>query len=213
MATRAHGTPRKAAPRAGGFRGVLLQQLDRARLSPEAQEALLAAVHAATAPAAEPAVMAQATASDAVEALELDRWLPEEPASPAVLEFKALQARFTVRRKLLGNSIGSREVIALLGVRNRQTVLDRLRSGTLLGVRDQGQWRFPLWQFDPDGPDGVVEGLPDVLAVMKVSDLAKVRWLQRPHPVFAGATPLELLQRGQRQEVLQEAAAVGCGQD
>jgi hypothetical protein len=60
----------------------------------------------------------------------------------------------------------------------------------LLGVRDQGQWRFPLWQFDPDGHDGVVDGLPAVLAVLAVSDLAKVRWLQQPlKPIIKTLTP------------------------
>ena len=211
MATRAPGSTRRAAHRVGGFKSVLLQQLDRAKLSSEAQEALLAAVNAA-APAG-PTAKAAAPAIGDVEGPDLARWLPQAPASAAKLEFEALQARFSLRRQLLSGSIGSSEVVALLGVRNRQTVLDRLRSGTLLGVRDQGQWRFPLWQFDPDGPDGVVDGLPAVLAVLAVSDLAKVRWLQQPRPVFAGATALQLLQRGGQQQVLQEAAAVGCGQD
>lgn len=193
MATRAPGSTRKAAHRVGGFKSVLLQQLDRAKLSSEAQEALLAAVNAA-APAG-PTAEATAPAIGDVEGPDLARWLPPAPASAAKLEFEALQARFCLRRQLLGGSIGSSEVVALLG------------------VRDQGQWRFPLWQFDPDGPDGVVDGLPAVLAVLAVSDLAKVRWLQQPQPVFAGATALQLLQRGERQQALLEAAAVGCGQD
>ena len=193
MATRAPGSTRKAAHRVGGFKCVLLQQLDRPKLSSEAQEALLAAVNAA-APAG-PTAEATAPAIGDVEGPDLARWLPPAPASAAKLEFEALQARFCLRRQLLGGSIGSSEVVALLG------------------VRDQGQWRFPLWQFDPDGPDGVVDGLPAVLAVLAVSDLAKVRWLQQPQPVFAGATALQLLQRGEQQQVLQEAAAVGCGQD
>ncbi len=31
----------------------------------------------------------------------------------------------------------------LLAAGSRQTVHDRLRAGTLLGILDQGKWRFP----------------------------------------------------------------------
>ena len=53
----------------------------------------------------------------------------------------------------------------------------RLKAGTLLGILDQGKWCFPLWQFDAEGPNGVI------------ISLAKARWLQKPHPVFGGSTP------------------------
>ena len=140
-------------------------------------------------------------------------WLGEAPSNPAELEFQALQARFSLRRQLLSQCIGSTEVVSLLGLRNRQTPLDRIKAGTLLAIRDQGQWRFPLWQFDPDGPDGVVAGLSDVLAALPVADLIKARWLQRPQPLLDGQTPLQLLREGQRDRVLAEARAVGRGQD
>ncbi|MGK7950454.1 MAG: hypothetical protein AB4368_17130 [Xenococcaceae cyanobacterium] len=42
-------------------------------------------------------------------------------------------------------------------------------------MRDNGQWQYSLWQVDPEGGDGVVEGLPSVLKVLQVSNLAKVR--------------------------------------
>jgi len=95
-----------------------------------------------------------------------------------------------MRRELLAPCIGTSEVVSLLGLRNRQTPLDRIKARTLLAIRDQGQWRFPLWQFDPDGPDGVVAGLPDVLAELPVADLIKARWLQRPQPLLDGHTSL-----------------------
>jgi len=120
----------------------------------------------------------------------LTSWLGEAPPNPAELEFQALQARFAMRRELLAPCIGTSEVVSLLGLRNRQTPLDRIKARTLLAIRDQGQWRFPLWQFDPDGPDGVVAGLPDVLAELPVADLIKARWLQRPQPLLDGHTSL-----------------------
>ena len=103
-------------------------------------------------------------------------------------------------------------MVSLLGLRNRQTPLDRIRAGTLLAIRDQGKRRYPLWQFDPDGPDGIVAGLPDVLAALPVADLIKARWLQRPQPLLEGDTPLQLLRQGQLDRVLVEARAVGCAQ-
>ena len=66
---------------------------------------------------------------------------------------------------------------------------DRLKADTLLGILDQGKWRFPLWQFAPDGPNGVIGGLAQVLQALQMSNLAKARWLQRPHPVFGGLPP------------------------
>jgi hypothetical protein len=63
----------------------------------------------------------------------------------------------------------------LLAAGSRQTVHDRLKVGTLLGVLDQGKWRFPLWQFDVDGPNGVIDGLAQVLQALQVTNLAKAR--------------------------------------
>ena len=83
----------------------------------------------------------------------------------------------------------------LLATGSRQTVHDRLKAGTLLGILDQGKWRFPLWQFDAEGPNGVIDGLAQVLKALQVSNLAKARWLQKPHPVFGGSTPVDLLRQ------------------
>lgn len=144
---------------------------------------------------------------------ELSAWLVQAPDNPSLLEFQSLQDRFALRRSLLAQTIGTAEVAQLLGARSRQTAHDRIKSGTLLAVRDQGHWRFPLWQFDPDGPDGVIDHLPEVGKALQVTDLAKLRWLQRPQPVFSGATPIEWLRQGHVEEVLTEARQVGGGQD
>ena len=198
----------RQTPRHGGsataFDVQLRQQVSRARLNQQAQQALLRAVQVAGDAASSP----QPEEDPVVAA-----WLGEAPSNPAELEFQALQARFAMRRELLRQCIGTTEVVSLLGLRNRQTPLDRIRAGTLLAIRDQGKRRYPLWQFDPDGPDGVIAGLPDVLAALPMADLIKARWLQRPQPLLDGHMPLQLLREGQRDRVLAEARAVGRGQD
>lgn len=41
---------------------------------------------------------------------------------------------------------------------------------------DRGVWRFPSWQFDPEGPDETIDGLPEVLQqILHISTLAKLR--------------------------------------
>jgi hypothetical protein len=186
------------------FQAAVLDQLRRTPLDPPAQQALLQALSSA----GQPEAGADTSADDPLAA-----WLGETPTDSAQLEFDALRRGFALRRHLLAHSIVSTEVNDLLATGSRQTVHDRLKAGTLLGILDQGKWRFPLWQFDPDGPNGVIEGLPRLLQALQVSNLAKARWLQRPQPVFGGATPLELLRQGRIDEVLEEAAQVGRGQD
>jgi hypothetical protein len=74
---------------------------------------------------------------------------------------------------------------------------------------DRGAWRFPLWQFDPEGPDGVVQGLPAVLRALRLSPLGKVSWLTRPNPFLDNKPPLDILKNGEIERVLAEAQAVG----
>ena len=96
----------------------------------------------------------------------------------------------------------------LLGT-TRQTPHDRVKGGTLLAVSDRGAWRFPPWQFDPEGPDGVIEGLGEVLRSLNASPLARASWFVRPNPYLEGRTPLEVLREGQIEAVRSAAEAVG----
>ncbi len=186
------------------FQAAVLDQLRRSPLDPAAQDALLQALSSA----AEPAQAARLNEEE-----PLTDWLGAAPANPAQLEFEALRRSFALRRQLLASTISTAEVNELLAAGSRQTVHDRLKAGTLLGILDQGKWRFPLWQFDADGPNGVIDGLAQVLQALQVSNLAKARWLQQPHPVFGGSTPLDLLRHGRLEDVLAEAGQVGRGQD
>ncbi len=186
------------------FQAAVLERLSRAALDASAQAALLQVLSTA-------ATRVEEGLSSDDEALQ--EWLGEQPPNPVQLEFEALKQRFSERRQLLAQTISTAEVTQLLAAGSRQTVHDRLRAESLLGLLDQGRWRFPLWQFDPDGPNGVIEGLPQVLQTLRLSTIAKARWLQRPQPVFGGLTPLELLRQGKLCSVLEEAEHVGRGQD
>lgn len=119
---------------------------------------------------------------------------------------------FSIRNKLLENSISGAEAAKLLNCSSRQTPLDRVNNQTLLAVKDNGKWKYPLWQFDVNGSDRVIEGLPSVIAALKVSNLAKVSWLTRTNDVFEGKTPIVMLKNQELERVLAEARGVGIGQ-
>lgn len=81
-------------------------------------------------------------------------------------------------------------------------------SESALALRLTG-WKFPSWQFDPEGPDGVVEGLPEVLKALGGSNFSKLNWLVSPNCYLDGIAPIEDLKRGDKERVLKEAEAVG----
>jgi len=127
------------------------------------------------------------------------------------LELDSLVESFKYRRTLLKDSISASDVAHMLGV-SRQTPHDRVKAQTLLAVMDNGVLKFPLWQFNPEGSNGVIEGLPEVLKALTGSDFSKLSWLVRMNP-FLGFTPIEALQRGLKAQVIEGALAVGYGQN
>lgn len=127
------------------------------------------------------------------------------------LELANLERYYQRRRELLEGSITSSKVVELLGCQNRATVRDRRLANTLLGIKDGGVYKYPLWQFDPEGDDGVIDGLPEVLAALDVSDFIKLNWFNKPHLAFSGQTPIEILKQGKVKALVREARAVGIG--
>jgi hypothetical protein len=131
-----------------------------------------------------------------------------DTAERVELEIDALMRSFAYRHKLLDGALTASQVATLLQT-SRQTPHDRLASGTLLAAMDQGAFRFPTWQFDPDGENGVVNGLPTVIRALDVSPIAKMSWLTRANPMLDGETPLSCLKAGQVERVAALAHAVG----
>lgn len=123
------------------------------------------------------------------------------------LELAALTRNFKWRQELLKSSLTAPQVADLLNT-TRQTPHDRLKKNSLIAVQDNGVWKFPTWQFDPQGPDGVIAGLPDVLKALNVPALSKISWLTRPNNALNGLTPIEALKFGQIDDVIAEAKTV-----
>lgn len=129
---------------------------------------------------------------------------PVERVETAV---RVLVRSFAYRRSLLINSVTAPCVAKILDT-SRQTSHDRVKAGTMLAVKEGGALRFPIWQLDPDGEDGVVAGLPAVIQSLNVTPLAKVSWLTRANAMLDGKTPLESLKAGQTECVIGLARAV-----
>jgi hypothetical protein len=127
------------------------------------------------------------------------------------LEMETLARHFQHRRQLLDSAISATQVARLLGT-SRQTPHDRVSSQTLLAIKENGKLCFPSWQFDPAGPDGVLDGFPAVLKALEMSDYAKLNWLTRSNPLLDGQTPVQALKAGQKDRVMAAATAAGASQ-
>ena len=130
------------------------------------------------------------------------------PAESAALQSSALISSYNKRRELLGDSFSTNEVAQVLNV-SRQTPNDRAKAGTLLAVHENGALRFPAWQFDPEGENGVVPGLDEVLQALEASPLGKVSWMGRPNRDLRGQRPIDVLRRRDVGAVLAAARLVG----
>ena len=128
------------------------------------------------------------------------------------LEFANLLKLYRLRRRLLEGAIDMQQVMDLLNLDSQEQVTERIKNCTLLAVEDLGVDKFPLWQFDPEGEFGVIDGLPEVLAALEVSPFIKLNWLTKVHLAFEGRTPLDMLRLGYLSDVVIEARAVGVGQ-
>lgn len=132
--------------------------------------------------------------------------IPTE-SEQALLGFRSLLQFFEARRDLLDGALTAPQVAELLGV-SRQTPLNRAKDNTLLAVVDRGAYRFPVWQFDPQGDNGVLPGLPDVLEALEPQQpFAKLVWLRRPNPTLEARAPIELLRDREIETVVGAAHA------
>jgi hypothetical protein len=129
------------------------------------------------------------------------------PLEQQAMELAALINFFNYRKNLLSGSISATKAAEMLGV-SRTTVHERIRTGQLLGILDNNVMKMPTWQFDPHGPNGAVNGLAEVLAVLPANVLSKISWLSSTNPIFGNQRPIDVLKNGQLQDVINEARAV-----
>ena len=116
---------------------------------------------------------------------------------------------FNYRRELLKDTVDVNQVMEILGYDSRQAPLNRLKAHSLIAIKDNQKWWFPLWQFDANTSDGVIEGLSEVLKALDCSNLAKVSWLVNSSPYFEGMSPIEALKAGEIARVVESAQSVG----
>ena len=106
-----------------------------------------------------------------------------------------------------GQALKSNEVALLLDM-TRQNVDKYRLGGKLLGVSlNKRGYRYPLWQFT-EGQ--ILPGLTSVLAAMKdISDWGKLLFMVTGDVRLENKTPLELLQAGEIETVIEAAKVYG----
>lgn len=136
---------------------------------------------------------------------EVDEPLPLAEASSAVAlaEAQATETRRAILRDCL-----SAERAARLTRRSRQSLERFRRAGRVLALREGNQWLYPRWQFAPDARGGIIGGLQDVLARLRLSPLGAAYWLTRRHERLKTA-PIKLLRSGRVEPVLEAAREYG----
>lgn len=132
-------------------------------------------------------------------------YTPSPEPIAAIANHQVLMQR---RQALLDNCWGVEKVKEFLGFAHRSSVGYRRKNLSLLGLKDSGSYCYPQWQFDLEGDDRVVTGLPDILKALEVDDFVKAYWLISPHLAMEGKTPLQMLKAGEKETVLIEARAV-----
>ncbi len=112
-----------------------------------------------------------------------------------------------VQQSLLNGAYSSEEVAKLLRM-TRQGVDKRRRQGQLLGLSvGRRGYRYPAWQFQEGD---VLSGLPDTLAAFTdLNPWTQAVFFTTGDLRLGGKTPLEVLQAGQVDAVVQAAAAYG----
>jgi hypothetical protein len=115
-----------------------------------------------------------------------------------------------VRERLLAAEDGvltAEEAADLLGI-TRQAIDNRRKRGTLLGVQlGKRGYRYPAWQFTPEG---MLPGLGQVLSALDdYSPWIQLSFLLNDNAWLDGLRPLDLLRRGKIDPVVDAAGKYG----
>ena len=138
-------------------------------------------------------------------------------ASPIVEDLKAVEPLapafirgYEAKHKLIeehGGTLSAEKVGEILGI-TRQAVEKRRQMGKLLALTiGRHGYRYPVWQFNESGS---LPGLEQVLSVLAGHD----QWMQTAffvsrNPRLNNRTPIEMLERGEIERVLDVASVYG----
>lgn len=131
----------------------------------------------------------------------------DEPLSLREAASAALWADTSARMnrgRLLAECVSASEAGELTH-RSRQAVERQRREGHLLAFRIGREWRYPVWQFDPDGPRGLLPELDTILGKLHLSPYAAALWLRTPKDELDGETPVDRLRRRDVEKVVRLA--------
>ncbi len=112
------------------------------------------------------------------------------------------------RNRLLRDCVSAEEAGRLTG-RSRQAVEKQRRAGRMVALRQGRQWRYPVWQFDADGRNGLVPGLSEVLDQLHLSPAGAALWLTTPKPELDGTAPIQVLTNRETRRVVDLARQQG----
>jgi hypothetical protein len=154
------------------------------------------------------ALLAAATSTERSTELDNSLW----GRSPARTEATAgavanLRKQFESRRELEATSVSRDEAATLLGT-TPQSVTDCLESGRMVGFKRGRRWLIPAWQFDADAERGILDGLGELVQVFPGGTVTLSRWVVKPSADFGGATPRDLLAKGELMAVLDVAGSL-----
>ncbi|WP_262032014.1 hypothetical protein [Microvirga sp. Mcv34] len=126
-------------------------------------------------------------------------------------DLQALIAAGDVRKaeliEMAGGLLTPQAVASLLNS-PEQLVEERHKAGEIVAVRAGEDYGYPACQF---GPDGMLQGLSDALAVMPMrADWMRLEWLLVPDDALDGRSPLQALKAGRIDEVLDVARGQGA---
>lgn len=141
----------------------------------------------------------RAAAGDPLSAVDDPLPPAEAGGAVALAEAQAAETRSALVRECV-----SADEAAWLTRRSRQSLERFRRAGRVVALREGNQWRYPRWQFDADAPGGIVPGVKEVLAELRLSAAGAAYWLTRRHERLK-ASPIQLL-RARRVERVVEAA-------
>jgi len=133
---------------------------------------------------------------------------PMSLADKVRAQVEADQGVESSRAMILSESVSAEEAAVKSG-RSRQNLEAMRRKGQALALRVGQQWRYPAWQFEPDAVGGIVPGIREVLATLRMSSAGVALWLILPLPSLNDARPIDLLRQGRTREVVQAAEDLG----